>query len=138
MARNPNGHVNARRFKVREIVWCDFPGANSAFHPEFRDRHPAIIVSTHNRINWPLTVIPVTSQTQDAADLCCIELHKNYWKTDKTASWAVCSHLYSVSHLRLSRPFDYPKLLTVSDFSRVAEACCRRLPFHDRLQPVVN
>ena len=116
-----------RRYATREVVWCDFQNAANTFHPEFQGRHPAIVISSRNKSNRPLIVVPVTSMEQPDDDTCCFLLGKNYWKTTKKQSWAICSHLCSVSHLRLTRPFRYPKKLNQTDYRGVVTAASIRL-----------
>lgn len=117
-----------KRYSTREVVWCDFHENDVTLHPEFIGRHPAIVVSKNNRSNQPLLVIPVTSQPQNEDDPCCHKLSKNYWKSDKAESWAICSHVYAVSHLRVSRAFKYTKRVTQEDYRDVLTGLTNRLP----------
>ena len=118
-----------KRYATREVVWCDFHERDVTMHPEFIGRHPAIVVSKNNRSSRPLLVVPVTSLAQDDEDECCHKLSKNYWKSDRAESWAISSHVYAVSHLRVSRAFKYSKKVTQKDYKAVLTGLTKRLPF---------
>ncbi|WP_084168988.1 type II toxin-antitoxin system PemK/MazF family toxin [Hellea balneolensis] len=95
--------------------------------PEFIGRHPAIILSIKNDPKWPHLVVPLTSSPQDLSEPTIVPIEKKFIPTGKP-SYAICSHIYSVAHSRLSRP-KYKMRLTHDKFELIKIACCIRLPF---------
>ena len=114
--------------KIRQLYWCDFP--KDAQLPEFWKSRPVIIVSYRNTLSGSVTVIPCSTEPQDA----------NQWavaiKTAFTAekSWAICDKPYTVAVSRLSMHRDGIKRLPESEFNAIITKLMDWLPEPKPLQ----
>ncbi len=64
MVFNPNKRSLIITHPIKSIVLCDF--ADDGMPPEFRGRHPSIIVSIKNKSKLPYLLVPATSKMPDA------------------------------------------------------------------------
>jgi len=111
------------------VVWCDFPNRGQAILPEFRETHPAIIVSTQNAPSLPFLVVPMSTTAQTGDDPGVL-----YWSPSplphSQESWVVASHIYAVALDRLKPIFRQRKPVKLGK-DRIEElkvALSQRLP----------
>lgn len=112
-------------FQVREVAWCRFEGAPPAIAPEFIGEHPCVIISIKNAENLPHLVIPITSSKPDEDCPYTYELSCKPLK-NKEHDYVVCSHIYSVAHQRLKRPYKKVRI-SEADFDEIMRRCYSRL-----------
>jgi mRNA interferase MazF len=83
---------------IRQIYWCDF--WTDAQLPEMWERRPVIVVSFKNTLTGSCTVLPTSSDPQDANPWA----HKLPFKlTDVLGSWVICNHPVTVATSRFSQ-----------------------------------
>jgi uncharacterized protein YifN (PemK superfamily) len=110
-------------------MWCAF--SEDAPLPEFRGEHPVIVVQSAKDLKDTCVVIPMTSVHHNAAPTV-YKLKRQYNPAAKGVdSWAICSHLYTVSQSRL-RPFQhrgYQAVPKISDDDLDGIVACIRAGF---------
>ena len=109
---------------IRSIVQCDFDDDNIL--PEFRGRHPAIVISTRNRKGLPYLIVPTTSKMPFSHIEYCHRLEIDIIHNTKD-TWVICSHIYAVSSERI-HGYRHPKRVAPSDFSEIEKLLHKRLP----------
>ena len=89
--------------RVGQYFWIDFP--HDAYHPEFVDEHPGIVIRAARQIHDTCIVVPLTSRPQDdAKHIHRLAINPNpRGQRDGIVAWAVCDHLYTV-HIARLRP----------------------------------
>ncbi len=109
---------------VKSIVTCDF--AENGMLPEFRGRHPSIIVSIKNKSSLPYLLVPATSKMPDKDMEYCHLLQDDIINNGKD-TWIICSHIYAVSKARI-HGFRNQAKVTPRDFAQIVAKLHLRLP----------
>ncbi|HWK45311.1 MAG TPA: type II toxin-antitoxin system PemK/MazF family toxin [Stellaceae bacterium] len=110
---------------IRQIYWCDFWTDSQL--PEMWKRRPAIVVSFKNTLAGPCTVLPTSSEPQDANPWA----HKLSFRPDgRTESWVICNHPITVAPSRFSQFHSVPVIprLSVDEFDRILRLLFKWFP----------
>jgi mRNA interferase MazF len=108
--------------KVREIFWCDFQ--SDAHLPELWKRRPVVIASFKHTLHGAVTVIPCSTQEQDA-NSWAVKLSTTI---DGRDSWAICDKLTTVAVSRLSSDKRGIKRLSEGEFNELLKRSLQWLP----------
>jgi mRNA interferase MazF len=110
---------------IRQIYWCDFWTDSQL--PEMWKRRPAVVVSYKNTLTGPCTVLPTSSEPQDANPWA----HKLSFQLDgRMDSWVICNHPVTVAPSRFgmfNRPPHIPRL-SVDEFDQILRLLLKWLP----------
>lgn len=88
--------------KVGAIYWCDFHPEGVIHIPEFWKKRPVIVVSRNSTLHGKVTVLPMTTDEDNAANRNAIELSAEVQgKIDNKRSWVICDHLMTIATSRL-------------------------------------
>ncbi|WP_165826121.1 type II toxin-antitoxin system PemK/MazF family toxin [Rhizobium wuzhouense] len=88
--------------KVGNIYWCNFHPEGVIHIPEFWKNRPVIVVSRNATLNGKVTVLPMTTDEDNATNINAIELSAEVQgKIDSKRSWVICDHLMTIATSRL-------------------------------------
>ncbi|NRP23303.1 hypothetical protein LPJGGPFB_06573 [Ensifer adhaerens] len=95
--------------KVGNIYWCDFHPENTIHIPEFWKKRPVVVVSRNATLHGKVTVLPMTTDEDNAKNVNAIELSAEVQgKIDGKRTWVVCDHLMTVATSRLDNVSNTP------------------------------
>lgn len=95
--------------KVGNIYWCDFHPENVIHIPEFWKKRPVVVVSRNATLHGKVTVLPMTTDDDNAKNANAIELSAEVQgKIDGKRTWVVCDHLMTVATSRLDNVSNTP------------------------------
>ncbi|MGO7987204.1 type II toxin-antitoxin system PemK/MazF family toxin [Rhizobium leguminosarum] len=95
--------------KVGSIYWCDFHPEGIIHIPEFWKKRPVIVVSRNAPLRGKVTVLPCTTDEDNAKNPAAIELSAEVQaKIDGKRTWVVCDHLTTVATSRLDNVSNTP------------------------------
>jgi uncharacterized protein YifN (PemK superfamily) len=116
-----------------DILICDFAGN---IVPEIVKKRPVVVIRNHLPFRSGLvTVVPLSSSAPEHDVPYSFQLSKNYLSNDKTAMYAKCDLVCSVSLSRLDRikigyrQYATPKMIP-DDFNRVIDGVKYALGFN--------
>jgi mRNA interferase MazF len=88
--------------KVGNIYWCDFHPEGVVHIPEFWKKRPVIVASRNATLHGKVTVLPMTTDEDNATNINAIELSAEVQgKLDSKRSWVICDHLMTIATSRL-------------------------------------
>ncbi len=88
--------------KVGNIYWCDFHPEGVIHIPEFWKKRPVIVVSRNATLHGKVTVLPMTTDEDNAINTNAVELSAEVQgKIDSKRSWVICDHLMTIATSRL-------------------------------------
>jgi mRNA interferase MazF len=108
--------------KIRQVYWCDFP--MDAQLPEFWKTRSVIIISYKNTLSGAVTIIPCSSQPQEANPWA----HRLNTTIDDRPSWAICDKPSTVAVSRLSVDAKGIRRLSEAEFNDILGILFRWLP----------
>ncbi|WP_161596946.1 type II toxin-antitoxin system PemK/MazF family toxin [Rhizobium glycinendophyticum] len=88
--------------KVGNIYWCDFHPEGVIHIPEFWKKRPVIGVSRNATLHGKVTILPMTTDEDNASNINAIELSAEVQsKIDNKRTWVICDHLTTIATSRL-------------------------------------
>lgn len=88
--------------KVGSLYWCTLHDEAHIHIPEFWKKRPVLVVSRKNTLHGKVTVLPITTDEDNASYENSIELSPaSCNKINGKRSWVVCDHLMTVATSRL-------------------------------------
>jgi mRNA interferase MazF len=124
MDRPPRKEVRIKSApKIREFFWCDF--WLDAQLPEMWKTRPVLILSYRNRLFGTCTVIPLSTDAENANDPWAIEAPIELHAGRK--SWLICNQPGSVAMSRLTA-FKITPRLTEAQFAPILAKTLDWLP----------
>jgi mRNA interferase MazF len=124
MDRPPRKEVRIKSApKIREFFWCDFWA--DAQLPEMWKTRPVLILSFKNRLFGTCTVIPLSTDPENANDPWAVESPRELGADRK--SWLICNQPCSVATSRLTS-FKVTPRLSELEFNPVLAKVLEWLP----------
>lgn len=109
--------------KPRRVYWCDFP--RDALLPEFWKTRPVLILSPKAKLHGVVTVVPLSTKAQPDNPLAHAFPSV---LPDGGMSWAICSHITTLSVARLSLVDGKAPVIPEDDFAAVLQLVHGSIP----------
>ncbi|MGR9058969.1 type II toxin-antitoxin system PemK/MazF family toxin [Rhizobium leguminosarum] len=108
--------------KVGAIYWCDFHPEGVIHIPEFWKKRPVVIVSRNATLHGKVTVLPMTTDEDNATNKNAIELSgETRAKIDGKRTWVVCDHLMTVATSRLDNVSNTPPRIPYDELATILQ-----------------
>ncbi len=108
--------------KVGNVYWCDFHPEAVIHIPEFWKKRPVLVVSRNATLHGKVTVLPMTTDENNATNPNAIELSAEMQgKIDRKRTWVICDHLTTVATSRLDNVSNTPPRLKGDELTRILE-----------------
>lgn len=109
--------------KPRRVYWCDFP--KDALLPEFWKPRPVVILSARATLHGVVTLVPLSTKAQPDNKLAHAFPSV---LPEGGISWAICSHVTTLSVARLSLVRGRAPAIPEDDFTDILRLVRAQIP----------
>lgn len=109
--------------KPRRVYWCEFP--RDALLPEFWKTRPVVILSPRAQLYGAVTVVPLSTKAQPDNKLAHAFASV---LPEGGMSWAICSHITTLSVARLSLVNGSAPTIPEDDFAEILRLVRSQIP----------
>lgn len=108
--------------KVGALYWCTLHAEAQIHIPEFWKKRPVVVISRKNTLNGKVTVLPITTDEDNASYEHSIELSQaTRDKINGKRSWIVCDHIMTVATSRLDFIHKRPPRIDQAELAPILE-----------------
>ena len=109
--------------KIGMVYWCDFP--NDAQLPEMWKRRPVIILSPRNTLFGAVTIVPLTTKSDNATNQWAVKIASPLSQDD---SWALCNYPTTIAVSRLTQTGRTIPKIAPDELNNIVERVLTWLP----------
>jgi mRNA interferase MazF len=108
--------------KVGSLYWCTLHPEAHVHIPEFWKKRPVLVISKKNTLHGKVTVLPITTDEDNANYPHSIELSGTACnKINGKRCWVVCDHIMTVATSRLDFVHKTPPRLDRDELAPILE-----------------